>query len=155
MILDFPTPNKTKKDQANYWLYWIVALLTIAAIIKADNSAIDIPIHDTYYVLEIRMILFLFSLVYFLFGLGNYLVLYFNRKLKYSLSMIHCFGTVLVLLLLTWKYLYVVMFSRMYYSFGTSSKADLYYALVAIALQSVYLVNILIAILNKKKTINN
>jgi len=142
-----------KKDLSlNYKIYWITAaILLVVGFIKGGDSAIDIQLHDTYFVFGLSFVYNLISLAYFIFGLIYFIAVKKGIKLNPFLSKLHCFGTLTLLLILFWNPLLINFFHpRRYYAFEgmdpgfyTNSISQVTILLVMMAsLQVIYILNL-------------
>ncbi|MBB4801978.1 heme/copper-type cytochrome/quinol oxidase subunit 1 [Flavobacterium nitrogenifigens] len=75
-----------------YHLFWITALIILLIGICISEDTLDVNIHDTYFVIryfEISIVLFT---LYFLMGLGYWIVQkIFKKQLIHPLTVIHSF----------------------------------------------------------------
>lgn len=125
--------ENTKQDKIHYLLYWLVALIfVIGGILKGTS-------------------LYFFASIFFLFGLGNFVFIFFNRKLNSTLTRIHCLGTAVLLSLFSLDLMLFI--DPSYTNRGIQSSFFDFWNILLIfcyILQLVYLANILIGILNKR-----
>lgn len=111
--------DDNKDLSLNYKIYWITAvILLIIGFIKGDDLAMDIQLHDTYFVLDLRFVYDLLGVVYCIFGLFSFIAIKIGTRLNFFLSKLHCFGTISLILILFWNPLVISWYPpRRYYTF--------------------------------------
>lgn len=141
-----------------YHLFWITALIILVIGISNPESTLDINIHDTYFIIAHFHVAVVFSLLFFLKGLGYWLFQkVFKKQLVRSLTVIHSLiligGFVFYWLLM----LYIRLFPE---DKNTPFPSDLYRVNVIIASEflliicigiPIYMINLLIGIFRKSK----
>lgn len=135
-----------------YTLFWITGILILidGFFIQDPEATADINVHDTYYLIAHGLIAEIFTLLFFILGLGYWLFEKFNRNLNSILTFIHVLGTVGV----AWIYkivlgslsLFKIDNSESIYSFIMFSFS------IAFLVQPIYVVNIFIGIIKQSKT---
>jgi len=147
----------------HYRAYWISGVLILLTYLVHWNQKIDLQMHDTYVIFGASSIGIVFFLLFLLFGLCNFILARLNRKLSFTLTNIHCFGTFGILLMFNiltiWNNMIVQYKPRRYYSIsdfdsilGTIAQTNFLItlsAIVFILLQLVFLANILLALSSK------
>ena len=153
--------TKVLKKIKVYDLFWIVAtlilLIGLSGINNPDNT-FDINVHDTYFVIAHFYGAVLFSLFYFLNGLGYWLVLkVYKKHLITSLTIIHSVILIGSFIFYQTIVYYNKTFVRYYFYFDDN------YRLINMTLISellliifigmpVYIVNLLIGLFRKINT---
>ena len=137
--------TKVLKKIKVYDLFWIVAtlilLIGLSGINNPDNT-FDINVHDTYFVIAHFYGAVLFSLFYFLNGLGYWLVLkVYKKHLITSLTTIH---TVILIGSFIFYWL-VILCSKLIISINPFPLFD-NYQLINITLTIEFLLSIFVAI---------
>jgi len=141
-----------------YHLFWITALIILVIGISNPESTLDINIHDTYFIIAHFHVAVVFSLLFFLMGLGYWLVQkVLKKQLVKSLTLIHSLivigGFVFYWLLM----LYIRLFPEDKHD---PFPSDLYRVNVIIASEflliicigiPIYIINLLIGIFRKSK----
>lgn len=84
---------KLSNIKVYHWFWIVTVIIVIIGFFQSYNnpdSVIDINVHDTYYVISDYYFSLLLIIIYFLFGLGYWLVIeVFKRKLVRVLTLIH------------------------------------------------------------------
>jgi heme/copper-type cytochrome/quinol oxidase subunit 1 len=121
---------------------------------------IDINIHDTYFVIPYKHIFILAALLFGIIGFGYWLVNYINGKLVKWLTLVHLLVT-LGGFLLMWTLNFYFGESNLPTSDFTYTRVFAFntilamLGLIVMAIQIVYPINLLIAIIKRKKLAGN
>ncbi|PBJ14275.1 hypothetical protein [Flavobacterium sp. ACN6] len=146
-----------------YHLFWIVSILIIIiGIVQSNdpNAILDINIHDTYYVIANFDSTVFLSLCYFLMGFGYWLLQkVFKKQLVRFLTLIHS-----IILIGSFILYWIVFFYKpLYYrndnfpliedlqSLNVVLVTELF--LIVLFATPIYIINLLIGIFRKSKTI--
>ena len=70
------------------WMYASTVIVLLVLGIFSDG-VFDISSHDTYYVVQTRIVIFIIALIYLLFWAFEWLIEKFKRKISKTLSWIH------------------------------------------------------------------
>lgn len=139
-------------------LYFLLLVLSIVSLIGgflATDETLDINVHDTYYVIAYNHFYYLISIVTF----PLFLIYWIFDKVKFDLiksfSIVHVFGTLLSVLGLCFPY-HLIFTTPEFPLFDDYSKVNLYLTISAVlfvAFQLVFLLNILITLVKKLASI--
>ena len=80
-------------------VFWITSILVLidGFIIHNSNLVLDINVQDTYYVIEHGLIAEIFAFIFFILGLGYWIIKILKIKLNQYLTFIHIIGSVVLL----------------------------------------------------------
>ena len=134
----------------SYILFWItsISILIDGFLIQNPESVADVNVHDTYYVIAHGLISEIFSLIFFILGLGYWILEKLHRDLNQCLTIIHIVGTVGI----AWLYKIILVG----FNFLELKNLELIneFMLISFSLaflvQPIYIVNIITAIVKPK-----
>ncbi|WP_083823635.1 cbb3-type cytochrome c oxidase subunit I [Ochrovirga pacifica] len=115
--------------------------------IVIKKNAVDINIHDTYYVVTHINILKLIPLVFAIIGIIYWLLIKYNRKISNSLTLIHFVLTTLGCVILIYPKLFISNSEGILHS--DINEVMSFGFVVILFSQLVFLINIMIGILRK------
>ncbi|WP_299800096.1 hypothetical protein [uncultured Maribacter sp.] len=139
-----------KITQKPHFVFWILIPVLLLIGYIDSNETIVINIHDTYFVITMLNLGVLLSIMCGIIGLGYWVVIKLNRRLVNWLTIIHLIITVISLCL--------ILLIPFFLPESNQGITSLYFdaqvtitlsALVAVCIQSLYLVNIIIALIRK------
>jgi len=139
-----------KITQKPHFVFWILIPVLLLIGYIDSNETIAINIHDTYFVITMLNLGVLLSIMCGIIGLGYWVVIKLNRRLVNWLTIIHLIITVISLCL--------ILLIPFFLPESNQGITSLYFdaqvtitlsALVAVCIQSLYLVNIIIALIRK------
>ena len=134
----------------SYILFWITSfsILIDGFLIQNPESVADVNVHDTYYVIAHGLISEIFSLIFFILGLGYWILERLHRNVNQYLTIIHIIGTVGI----AWLYKFILVGFNLF----ELKNLELINAIMLISfslaflVQPIYIVNIIIAIVKPK-----
>ncbi|WP_036155256.1 hypothetical protein [Maribacter forsetii] len=139
-----------KITQVPHFMFWIlIPIILLIGLLKPDKT-LDINIHDTYFVIALLHLAVLISIIFGILGLGYWVVIKLNRRLVNWLTIIHLIITVLSLCL--------ILLIPFFLPESNQGITSLYFdaqvtitlsAVVAVCIQSLYLINIITALIRK------
>ncbi len=139
-----------KITQKPHFVFWILIPVLLLIGYIDSNETIAINIHDTYFVITMLNLGVLLSIMCGIIGFGYWVVIKLNRRLVNWLTIIHLIITVISLCL--------ILLIPFFLPESNQGITSLYFdaqvtitlsALVAVCIQSLYLVNIIIALIRK------
>ncbi|SIR25288.1 hypothetical protein [Maribacter ulvicola] len=141
-----------KITQAPHLVLWIlIPVILLIGFLKPDKT-LDINIYDTYLVIGLINLAVLISIIYGILGFGYWVAIRLNRKLVNWLTVIHLIFTVI-------SFCFIILIpyflppssqgiSSLYFDAQTTLTLS---AIVAVSIQSLYLINMITALFRKCK----
>ena len=139
-----------KITQAPHFMFWIlIPIILLIGLLKPDKT-LDINIHDTYIIIALLHLAVLISIIFGILGLGYWVVIKLNRRLVNWLTIIHLIITVISLCLIILIPFFLPESNQGITSLYFDAQVTITLsALVAVCIQSLYLVNIITALIRK------
>lgn len=139
-----------KLTQKPHFVLWtLIPVILLIGFLKPDK-ALDINIHDTYFVIAIMHLALLISIIFGILGFGYWVVIRLNRRLVNWLTVIHLIITVIgfCLIILIPYFLPTASqdISSLYFDEQVTITLS---ALVAVCIQLLYPINIITALVRK------
>ena len=140
-----------KITQAPHFMFWIlIPIILLIGLLKPDKT-LDINIHDTYIIIALLHLAVLISIIFGILGLGYWVVIKLNRRLVNWFTIIHLIITVISLCLIILIPFFLPESNQGITSLYFDAQVTITLsAVVAVCIQSLYLVNIIIALIRKK-----
>tara|TARA_R110002051_G_scaffold91370_2_gene160703 strand:- start:23409 stop:23840 length:432 start_codon:yes stop_codon:yes gene_type:complete len=139
-----------KITQKPHFVFWILIPVLLLIGYIDSNETIAINIHDTYFVITMLNLGALLSIMCGIIGLGYWVIIKLNRRLVNWLTIIHLIITVISLCL--------ILLIPFFLPESNQGITSLYFdaqvtitisAVVAVCIQSLYLINIITALIRK------
>ena len=139
-----------KITQAPHFMFWIlIPIILLIGLLKPDKT-LDINIHDTYIIIALLHLAVLISIIFGILGLGYWVVIKLNKRLVNWLTIIHLIITVISLCLIILIPFFLPESNQGITSLYFDAQVTITLsALVAVCIQSLYLVNIITALIRK------
>jgi heme/copper-type cytochrome/quinol oxidase subunit 1 len=139
-----------KITQAPHFMFWIlIPIILLIGLLKPDKT-LDINIHETYIIIALLHLAVLTSIIFGILGLGYWVVIKLNRRLVNWLTIIHLIITVISLCLIILIPFFLPESNQGITSLYFDAQVTITLsALVAVCIQSLYLVNIITALIRK------
>ena len=130
-------------------IFWIcIPLIVLIGMLEGGSAAIDINVHDTYFIIAAFHMAILNSILFGIIGFGYWLMQRFNRVLSKWLNWAHIIltlGGLVILWIISW-----IRSNSIPDSFDTLNMVAVITVLVIIFGQILYLINIFIGLFKKR-----
>ncbi|WP_299326009.1 hypothetical protein [uncultured Maribacter sp.] len=139
-----------KITQAPHFMFLIlIPIILLIGLLKPDKT-LEINIHDTYILIALLHLAVLISIIFGILGLGYWVVIKLNKRLVNWLTIIHLIITVISLCLIILIPFFLPESNQGITSLYFDAQVTITLsALVAVCIQSLYLVNIITALIRK------